>query len=62
MGMKPSLTLFCLLWRGPNSQMVSCISINVFLPVRSIGLMVIMSPMTIFLRHGEVPCVVVLIS
>jgi hypothetical protein len=62
MGMKPSLTLFFPLWHGPNGQMASFLSINVFLPLWSVGLTVIMSPTTIFLRHGEVPCVIVLIS
>jgi hypothetical protein len=62
MGMKPSLTLLCPLWRGPNGQMVIFLSINVFIPIQSIGLTIIMSPMAILLRHGEVPCFGVLIS
>jgi hypothetical protein len=60
--MKPSLTMFCLLWHGPNGRMVSWLSINGFLSVQSIDLMVIMSPTAILLCHGEVPCVIVLIS
>jgi hypothetical protein len=62
MGMKPLLTLLCPLWRSPNGRMVSCLSINFFLPIQSIGLTVIMSLMAILLRHGEVPCDDVLIS
>jgi hypothetical protein len=62
MGMKPSLTLLCPLWCGPNDRMTRWLAINVFLSIQSIDLMVIMSPIDIFLRHGEVPCVVVLIS
>jgi hypothetical protein len=62
MGEKPSLTQFCLLQCGPNGLMVSFLTINSFLPVRGIGLMVILFPTAIFLCHGEVPCDVVLIS
>jgi hypothetical protein len=62
MGMNPSLTLFCPLWHGPNGLVVRFLSINVFLSIRGASLMVIMSPTVIFLHHGEVPCVVVLIS
>jgi hypothetical protein len=61
-GEKPSLTQFCPLWHGPNGLVMNFMIINAFLPIRAIGLTVILSLMAILLRHGEVPCDAVLIS
>jgi hypothetical protein len=60
--MNPSLTLLCPLWHGPNGKMASYLYINIFIPVRSVGIMVIMSRTTILLFHGDVPFVAILIS
>jgi hypothetical protein len=38
------------------------LAINVVLTIHGVSLTVILFPMTILLRHGEVPCDVVLIS
>jgi hypothetical protein len=58
----PPLTQLCSLRRGPNGLMVSCLTINAFLPIWGISLTVILFPTTILLCYGEVPCDVVLIS
>jgi hypothetical protein len=62
MGENPSLTQLCPLWRSPNGLVVKFLTINAFLPIRVVGLMVILFPTTIFLRHGKVQCDAVLIS
>jgi len=51
----------CSLW-ATSRLWSSWSDISTVLPVRGIGLMTILFPMTIFLHHGEVPCEAVLIS
>jgi hypothetical protein len=62
MGENPSLTQFFPLWCGPNGLVEKFLIINAFLPILVIGLMVILSSMAIFHRHGEVPCDAVFVS
>jgi hypothetical protein len=59
---RPSLIQFCPLRHGPNGMMVSLLTKNSFLPVRGISIMVILFPMDIFSRHGEVSCGIVMLS
>jgi hypothetical protein len=62
MGEKPPLTHLCPLWCCLNGLVVSCLTINSFLPIRGVGIMVILFSMAIFLCYGEVPCDAVVIS
>jgi hypothetical protein len=72
MGEKPSLTQLCPLWHGPNGLVANFLTINAFLPVQVIGLMIIlfptMSQITVIIvtlsryQNCEVPCDTVLIS